>query len=602
MISHRRLTALLAGVGAALLLLAGRLFALQVIEGERYEDLSSRRHRRIEWTEPMRGAILDRGGVPLARDRVSYDLEIVLPDLALAGPRAALLANLEAAFRVAGSRVTRDRIEKALAEAEERILEEVEREAGRAPRRDGRPRRLPGWLLERIQGAPQPFLHDVEREAGLFIAANPERYPGLRLRTRYERVYADRPLVGPVTGSVGALGPREIDRLRSQGLYLPDLRQEYGRTFILTDPWYRERAYELSDRIGKSGIERAAEPRLRGKRGISIAEKVRRGGQELTTSMILYEEPAAGEPLRLSIDLEVQREAHAALGGHKGAAVAMDPATGEIWALVTGGPGEMNRAVRGTPPPASTVKIASAAGALEEGVIDPAWTVDCSGRYRAPGVDLGCWEPHGRVNLREALAHSCNVYFYEAAHRMKPKRRMSEWMGRFGFGALTGVELAAEELPGKLPPLEDYLTVIGQGKMTATPLQVARMAAVVANGGWLVRPTLLAGAEPDRVSVGLSPATLAAIREGLRAAVQGGTASGKGLESLSAAGKTGTAQVVKGRQGHSWFVGYAPEDRPRFVVCVFVEDDISGGGAVAAPIAARILRAALSRPTPGEGR
>lgn len=605
MTRERRIWVLFGLLALGFLGLAGRLFALQVIRADHYEELATRRVRRVEWVTPMRGTIRDRDGRVLARDRVVYDLDVVIPDLVYVGSQETLLANLESAFRATNSRISRRDISEGLDAAYARIEEAVQAEMRRQgmSRRAGAPRKLTSSQLQAIQGMPQPFLRDVERDVCLFIEANPERYPGIGVRCRYARERPEGDLFAHVVGVAGLLGPADIARLKDEGLFLPSLREEYGRQYILTDPFYRQSAYEYSDRIGRTGLERALETRLRGVRGVSVTERGRRGPIEITTATPFDEEPPqAGEDIRLSVSCDIQREAVEALGGEAGAAVAMDPVTGEVFALVSspkGAPGSLNRAIRGTPPPASTVKIVTALAGLEEGVISPQTAVECRGKYQAPGVTLGCWSTHGTVDLADALAHSCNCYFYEIADRLRKapgKTRVAAWMERFGFGRDAGIELADEELGGEVPEREDYLTAIGQGRFQATPLQVARMCAAVANGGTLVTPTLLRsrGPPPAGEKVALAPASLAAVREGMRRTVQSGTAAGRGLSGLDAAGKTGTAQVVSGRLAHAWFTGYAPRERPRVVVSVFVDEGLEGGGEKAAPIAARILAKALA--------
>lgn len=604
MTPQRRFGTLCAAVALVFLALVGRLFALQVVQGRHYEDLATRRVRRVAWLEPMRGTILDREGRVLARDRVVYDLDVVIPDLVFTGPHEALVANLEAAFRVAGARVTRDDITRGLEAAYDRIDRMVRTELARLGGGGAHARRLSPKQLELIQGTPQPFLRDVSRDVCLFVEANPDRFPGIGVRPRYARETPLAPLLSCVVGVTGRLSPEDVARLKAEGLFLPALRAQYGRHFILTDPFYRENAYEYDDRIGRTGLERALERRLRGVRGISIFERGRRGHQEFTTAEILYEPPRPGETLALTLSASLQEAAERALGDRPGAAVALDPATGEVLALASSpppGPAGFHRAVRGTPPPASTVKVVTAVAGLEEGVIEPSTVIDCDRTYQAPGVVLGCWTAHGPLDLAEALAHSCNCYFYEVAHRLKRKRRVSTWMRRFGFGVSTGLEWNAAELPGEVPAFEDYLTAIGQGRMQATPLQVARMVAAVANGGNLVRPHLVKGEGGPPEPLGLRPETLAAVRAGMRRTVQEGLAAGKGLAELSAAGKTGTTQVVKGELAHSWFVGYAPAEAPRVAVCVFLEGETAGGGEAAAPVAAEILRTALGRGARGGG-
>ncbi len=600
-----RLWILFGLLAAGFLFLAGRLFALQVVRGDHYEELATRRVRRVEWVTPMRGAIRDRAGKVLARDRVVYDLDVTIPDLVYIGSHEALVANIEAAFRATNSRISRREVVEGLDAAYARIEEAVRAELRRqgASRRAGPPKKLSPRQLAAIQGIPQPFLRDVERDACLFIEANPERYPGIGVTCRYARELPEGDLFAHVVGVTGLLGPPDIARLKEDGLFLPALREEYGAQYILTDPYYRQYAYEYSDRIGRTGIERCLETRLRGVRGVSVVERGRRGAVEIATALPFdVDPPHPGEEIALAVSCEIQREAVAAMGGMAGAAVAMDPATGEIFALVSspkGQPGSLNRAIRGTPPPASTVKVVTAIAGLEEGVITPQTTVECRGKYQAPGVVLGCWATHGSVDLAEALAHSCNCYFYEIAERLRApgKTRVAAWMERFGFGRDAGIELADEELPGEVPEREDFLSAIGQGRFQATPLQVARMAAAVANGGTLVVPHLVrrgisgTPAPPDRIP--LSPGTLAAVREGMKRTVTSGTAAGRGLSESDAAGKTGTAQVSRGKVAHAWFTGYAPRETPKVVVTVFIEEGLKGGGEVAAPVAARIIAKAL---------
>lgn len=615
---ERRLWILFGFLAAGFLCLAGRLFALQVVLGDHYEELATRRVRRVEWVTPMRGAIRDRAGKILARDRVVYDLDVTIPDLVYVGSHEALVANIEAAFRATNSRISRRDVCEGLDTAYSRIEEAVQAELRRqgTASRSGPSKRLSARQLAAIQGIPQPFLRDVERDACLFIEANPERYPGIGVKCRYARELPEGDLFAHVVGVTGLLGPFDIARLKADDLFLPALREGYGSQYILTDPYYRQCAYEYSDRIGRTGLERRLETRLRGVRGVSIVERGRRGSVEIATALPLdVDPPQPGEEIMLTVSCEIQREAVTAMGGMAGAAVAMDPVTGEILALVSspkGQPGGLNKAIRGTPPPASTVKIVTALAGLEEGVISPHTTVECRGKYQAPGVVLGCWTTHGAVDLAGALAHSCNCYFYEVADRLRApgKTRIAAWMERFGFGRSAGIELADEELGGEVPGREDFLTAIGQGRFQATPLQVVRMTAAVANGGTLVVPHLVRRVGPDAEppeKVPLSAGSLAAVREGMKQAVTGGTAAGRGLAESDAAGKTGTAQVVSGKVAHAWFTGYAPRTHPRVAVAVFVEEGLAGGGERAAPVAARIIAKALEvlereKGERGEGR
>jgi penicillin-binding protein 2 len=226
----------------------------------------------------------------------------------------------------------------------------------------------------------------------------------------------------------------------------------------------------------------------------------------------------------------------------------------------------------------------------------------CAGRFRPelPGTSCWVWNKHGGmhgdVTLAQALEQSCNCYFYTLGDRM-PLGDVSEWAAKLGFGERTRVDLPSE-WGGKLPrperysrwrPGDSYSLYIGQHELTVTPVQVLKMICAIANGGSAVTPAVGPGAEAPR-PLGMKAATLATVREGLKAVVHGerGTAHQTDLRHVDAAGKTGSATFnVKEHKSHAWFAGYAPADKPRFAIVVLVEDG-GGGGHTAAPLAARI--------------
>jgi penicillin-binding protein 2 len=274
-----------------------------------------------------------------------------------------------------------------------------------------------------------------------------------------------------------------------------------------------------------------------------------------------------------------------------------------------------HRAIQMALPPGSVFKTLTAVALLESGGLDPAAPFACRGYLKQPdrqrcAIFVQRGAGHGDVSLAEALAESCNVYFFHHAERMPPET-LVDWARRFGFGQPTGVDLSAE-VPGAAPSPEtirrleghdwrtsDTLAMsIGQGSLTATPLGVARMMAAVANGGLLVTPHVVrsrgdaaASVPPPRPIPGLSYATLATVRTGLRRAVtdEKGTAHATlDLEQVSIAGKTGTAVTGEGRDDHAWFAGYLPADRPRYAVVVVIEH--GGNAAMAAcPLAKRLV-------------
>ncbi|MGH7151703.1 MAG: penicillin-binding transpeptidase domain-containing protein, partial [Planctomycetota bacterium] len=379
------------------------------------------------------------------------------------------------------------------------------------------------------------------------------------------------------------------------------------------------------DARGKGfGVEHLFDGALRGRRGSRVVstEGTRR-------STVRDDPPVDGRAVTLALDLELQSAALAALregyGGISdvvGAVVALDPGDGEVFALASNPTysEEEFRTMYGAldadprrplkhratdpyypPAPGSVFKVVSAAAALEEGVVEGGESFTCTGiegRLRC-NVETG----HGTVDLAEAVERSCNVAFYKIGERLGTER-LAGWARRFGFGERTGIEVA--EIPGTVrDDLADGDSArrfaIGQTLLDASPLQVARMMAAVANGGRLVHPRLVSrvgdaqrpGAEAPALE--LSEATFSFLREAMRRVVRTGTARSDGsfdLGDLDAVGKTGTAEVGREIPDHSWFAGYAPSPSPRVVVVVYCERAGRHGGDLAAPIAERVLRAA----------
>ena len=332
--------------------------------------------------------------------------------------------------------------------------------------------------------------------------------------------------------------------------------------------------------------------------------------------------------------------------------MALDPLTGEILGLVSS-PGFdpnsftsgiersvwegltrdpktplLNRAIQGQYAPGSLFKVVVAAAGLEEGLVTPESTVYCPGYALIYGHVFRCNRPkgHGAVSLGRALGESCNVYFYQLGARLEIER-LASYARKFGLGSVSGVDLPSEasglipdpawkERLYKVPWYqgETISVSIGQGQVLATPLQMARMMAAVANGGRLVQPhivRLIAGKPAPYgtpKSMGFKPSTMAAIRRGLFMAVNSSGGSGRqaGVADLEVAGKTGSAQVVSSAklskdnaaiQPHAWFAGFAPVDDPRIVLAVLVDNGGSGGGA-AAPVARAIIEKFFGRGRP----
>lgn len=421
-----------------------------------------------------------------------------------------------------------------------------------------------------------------------------------------------------------------------------------GRVGEVTDRQLKQPAFadfEPGRVVGQSGLEALYNEDLTGVDGLRRVV-VNSRGVEVSLS---EDQPAhAGGAVELTLSADLQAAMEAAFKNQAGSAVALDPYTGEILGLVsspgfdpnsftsgieqslwdglTGDPKTplLNRAIQGQYAPGSLFKVVVAAAGLEEGLITPETTVFCPGYASIYGHVFKCNRPagHGIVSLGRAIGESCNVFFYQLGARLEIQR-LAAYARKFGLGTASGVDLPSEA-PGLIPDPawkerffkapwyqgETISVSIGQGQVLATPLQMARMMAAIANGGRLVQPhivRLISGKpvpyEPPR-SMGFRPSTIAAIRQGLYMAVNsGGSGQRAQVTDLVVAGKTGSAQVVSSTrltkdvnaiQPHAWFAGFAPLDGPRIVLAVLV-DHGGSGGASAAPVARAIFEKFFDR-------
>ncbi|TNF29499.1 MAG: penicillin-binding protein 2 [Deltaproteobacteria bacterium] len=415
--------------------------------------------------------------------------------------------------------------------------------------------------------------------------------------------------------------------------------------------------YPLDARVGRSGVERALEPVLRGESG--TAEYFKGSDKRVASNFV----PATdGLDVWLTLDARLQKAVRQAMRYQRsGAAVVLGAQTGEVlalysvpgfdpnawsrglssedWAKIEENPYDplINKAL--TPyAPGSVYKIVASLATLHDHQATAEDTINCPGFYEFAGRPFGCHYKagHGPVDLVHALKYSCDVYFYKTGEKLGMDR-LAEYGHMFGYGEPTGIEVY--ERAGRVPtkayhettslgfqPGLTLSTAIGQGSLTASPLQVARSFAAVANGGHLMKAHVVKEftdkngvvvqrflpVEESRIDA--TPEELATIREGLVRVVNDADGTGREarLDSMVVAGKTGTAEAAQSRPGasaelkqwllgdHAWFASYAPADDPQVVVVVFIEHG-GGGGKHAAPIAREILRAwmrlGLARPT-----
>lgn len=562
-----------------------RLWYLQLVEGE---DLNLRsEHNRIRLLDlpPWRGMILDRHGEVLVANRPSYELVVVLedvPDIPLLARRLASLLRLETPS-----------------------------------------------LSAQLQGAKTSGLHQVRVRTDLSwdemarVEAYQPELPGVSIQIQPKREYRHK---GMAPHALGYLG--EITDTQMKSGKFPN--------------------YKMGDYLGRCGVELAWESFLRGNRGFRRIE-VDAYGRELGQLDQIF--PTPGANVFLTLDQRLQQEAEACLEGKTGAIVALDPRSGKILAMASSptfsqeaferGLSQQewqklsshkdhpleNRPLKGQYPPGSTFKIVMAVAGLEEKVITPDTVIHCSGALPFGNHVFHCWRKggHGGVNLHRALVQSCDIYFYTVGRRLGIDR-IAKWSHRFGLGQISGLKLD-KEMPGLVASTawkkarfnqpwhegETLSVAIGQGYNLATPLQMAQVAATIANGGIVYEPQLVekvespAGeilfqAQPVAKSpLGASRTTVALVQKGLHGVVSEGTGKNSKLPHVEVAGKTGTSQVValekekkglKGTQNHAWFVAYAPVGAPQVAVAVIIEHG-GGGGAVAAPLARRVLAAAF---------
>ncbi len=628
----------------AFVVLAARVWYLQMVHGEDYRQAADYNRFRTQTIDAPRGVIYDRKGRLLVQNEPTFTVAIVPGDLP-ADKERAIFARLSALlglpvssveFRVSGSNDSKP-----------------DTQNPKTP--------LPG-IREMVQEGTArggrysavPIKTRVERDVAFQVAEEHLDLPGVRVIIEPIRRYFTGPLMGHILGYMGRIPSERAS--------------EYiGR-----------RDYEVFDQVGLAGLELSYEEELRGTKGRKLVE-VNVLGREIRT-IGEPTPPVAGHNLILSIDLDLQEAVEAALRkglervkSKSGVAIALDPQTGRVLAMVSlpaydnnlfsGGitPADwaslntpeqpmFNRAIGGLYPTGSTFKIVPAAAALQEGVIDRNTILNDTGvMYVASDYDptvrfpfYGWYRPGlGPVNIVTALEVSSDIFFYQVAgghpetrFRGLGQKRLVEYANLFGFGAPTGIDLPGEAeglVPddkwkrytfGEVWLLGDtYNMAIGQGFFLATPLQLLNATAAIANGGTLYQPQVVERIvdEQDKVvrefspkvirRLPVTPERLAIVRQGMRQVVAGarGTARQARLPTeVAVAGKTGTAefagpQTKGGNQPtHAWFTAFAPYEHPEIALVVFVDGhgvgEVIEGSAVAAPIAAEILRAYFHLP------
>jgi penicillin-binding protein 2 len=585
-------------VGAAAILvlicvLIARLYFLQVIQYEYHSTLSENNRVHVQPIPPTRGLIFDRNGVVVADNRPSFSLSMTRE-------------------RSGDWRQVLDTIVQVLELTEEdRQLFERRMKQGRRP------------------FEPVPILFELNEEQIARVAVNQFRLPGVEVVAQLVRHYPQGAHFAHSVGYVGRINEKELKTL---------------------DPV----DYSGTHHIGKTGIERFYEPELHGTVGYEEVETNARGR---VLRVLKRTDPKPGKDIVLSLEIKLQEAAEAALGGRRGAIVAMDPRTGEVLAMVSQPSFDpnlfvtgigfqayadlrdsidrplFNRVLRGLYPPGSTIKPAVAIAGLDAGVINAGSRVFDPGFYQLPNYDhkYRNWNRTGDgwVDLDTAIMRSNDTYFYDLAHKLGIDK-LNLYMGQFGIGQKVSLDMF-EESPGLMPsrewkrktrrqawfPGETLILGIGQGYMQATPLQLAQATALVANKGKWNRPRLARTIEgvppvdenpvPDIVL--RNPSDWGKVTHGMEMVMQGarGTARKAAIGAkYRIAGKSGTAQVVAIRQGEKYDRSKVQErhrDHALFVgfapaenpriVVSVMVENGESGSGVAAPVVREIMDAWL---------
>jgi len=574
-----------ASVPALLGMLLFHIMQMQWFEHEKYALQANQNRLNIVPVLPVRGEIIDANGKGLAINRIAYRV-LLIPE------------------RVADLNATLNTLAEMLVWSPAKLTL-IRKRIHRARRPD-----RPVLLDDKLQWpnvAP--------------LAARLHHLPGVDVEAGSYRQYPYAELTSHLIGYLSLARKRDLD-----AGYLP------------------------TEFIGRTGVEKSFEAKLHGQPGHQQEEVDARGRR---VAVVKRAPPVMGDRIQLALDIDVQKAAADALGERTGAVVVMDVKTGGIIAMlskpgyntnrfITGLESEqwnawlnnpekplLNRATQAAYPPASTFKLVTALGALKNGIPLANGSTFCPGYLELADRKLHCWKHigHGKVTLNSALVHSCDVYFYQLGDRLG-MMAISDAAHEWGLGDKTQIDLSPEAR-GIIPTHEPYMmatfksshtkrkkwfrgetmiTAIGQGLLTVTPLQMARLAAAIANGGSVLKPQLLADSQAEVLhQVDIKPAQLQKVQQAMRGVVLNPHGTAHRVLSKApwaVAGKTGTAQVVKilrnekkglskeellrRHRDHAWFMGYAPYDNPKIAIAVFVEHG-GHGGSSAGPVAAAII-------------
>lgn len=571
-------------------LLGGRVFYLSIMKGGDYRAIALRNSLRALIIPAPRGIVYDRYGKPLVYNVPSMDAVLIPADVPEQPREQAEMKQLLTETFSLESDTLSDVFEK----------------------------------LDRRTTSPLLIKQRISQEETLLFLSRSNYLPGVSLYKTTERNYVDSLIFSHILGYEG--------KIRKEELVLhPE--------------------YLLTDSIGKQGVEKSYETELRGTHGLKRVEVDAFGQVKKDLGVV---QPIPGQDVILNIDADLQKKLFDSLQAvleknnlKRAAAVVMDPRNGAVRALVSlpsfdnnlfasgisnddyqqlvTDPSEplFNRVIAGAYPPGSTIKPVLATAALSEGVVDEHTQIESRGGISIGNFFFGDWKAHGFTDIRRAIAVSSDVFFYSVGGgygniKGLGMERMKKYENLFGYGEKTGIDLGSEA-EGFIPTPswkqekigerwyigDDYHAAIGQGFVTATPLQILNSIAAIANGGTLYAPRVVSQVRSFDGKVTAVPPViirqnfvdkkiLSIVREGMRETVTEGTAQPLQSLPVAVAGKTGTAQFGSNHQTHGWFVSFAPYENPELAMIVLVEGQ-GEEGYNAVPVAKEVYQWYFSR-------
>lgn len=525
------------------------LFSVQVVRGRHFYVLSLKNSIRLIPQEASRGRILDRNNNIIVDNILSFDAVVIPQEL----------KDKKRVFK---------KLSGLLAIDEESLYRIYDR-------------------MYANPFTPVVLAGGITKKTAIVLEEEGLELGGVHVELNVRRFYPFGSCASHVFGYVGEIDKSRITRMK-----------DYG--------------YAIKDIVGYGGLEEVLDGYLHGQKGGQQVEVDNRGRQ---VRLLGYKPPLKGKDVQITLDLELQQIADELLLNRKGAIVIMDARTGEILVMASSPAFDpnvfvdrkdkkalnyllssreaplLNRATSGQFPLGSVFKVITAVASYRAKKINPSMTYVCTGRLRVGDRYFKCWSEHGAQDFYQAMGHSCDVYFYRLGFTAGADM-MTQTAHDFGLSALTGIDLPQEAsgfIPSRLWKRLKFFDnwydgdtanfSIGQGYVLVTPLQSARMMAVIANGGDMVVPHLTKAVDGAQVlpkeskKIKVPPEALKLVRESLRfpVALEDGTAHNLDIKGLEICAKTGTAQV-RGAESHGWVAGFFPKDNARYAFCILLEN------------------------------